>query len=249
MIKTYIMNIRELDTDELFAEYFKDMSKERQDKILAAKNRMDKNRSLGAGVLLVRGLLSYGIKEKDAIISCGENGKPYLAGVRCGQSIQEVDNVCFNLSHSGEYAAAVFGADEVGVDIEHIRPNWRRIADHYFTEEECKRINSLPDAGLQEDMFLQLWTMKESAMKASGEGMRIPLASIEAKGRDRVKVSFNGHEWEYSLRSFPIQGEADKIMTERSHRATGNTEKERERYRISVCAKEAAFEQELIWVK
>ena len=72
-----------LDTEELedgihFSECLKTMSKERQRKVESCLLMKDKKLSLGAGILMDRGLSAYGLREREAMVAYGEDGKPYL---------------------------------------------------------------------------------------------------------------------------------------------------------------------------
>ncbi len=77
----------------------------------------------------------------------------------------------FNLSHTRGMAACIVAHDmEVGVDVEALdrRNDGLAIADRFFRPEEACLIDG-PRA------FLRLWTLKESVMKATGEGFHLPL--------------------------------------------------------------------------
>jgi 4'-phosphopantetheinyl transferase len=71
-------------------------------------------------------------------------------------------------------------ADEVGIDIERVRPvaESEQIAARFFSERECDEWRSLP-ARLQTEAFLNCWTRKEAWLKASGEGITESLKQIE----------------------------------------------------------------------
>jgi 4'-phosphopantetheinyl transferase len=83
----------------------------------------------------------------------------------------------FNLSHSGDWAiCAVALVDDVGVDIEcTTRVNdILSIARHYFSPIELHNLDGLPTE-LARERFFDLWTLKESFMKARGEGISLGL--------------------------------------------------------------------------
>jgi 4'-phosphopantetheinyl transferase len=92
-----------------------------------------------------------------------DRGKPFL----------KTSDVEFNLSHSGEYLACAFTRNwKVGIDIEQIRPmdDLLSIAQRFFGASEAAAIEQVPpDQRLQ--LFFQTWTLKESLMKATGEGL------------------------------------------------------------------------------
>jgi 4'-phosphopantetheinyl transferase len=98
--------------------------------------------------------------------SRGAQGKPYLT-----DPSHALD---FNLSHSGDWlACAVTAGVPVGVDIEQCNPqrNPQRdvmtLARRFFRAEEVEALASCgPEQ--QRDQFYNLWTLKESAVKARG---------------------------------------------------------------------------------
>jgi 4'-phosphopantetheinyl transferase len=82
----------------------------------------------------------------------------------------------FNISHSHELVVCAASSDvRLGIDVEHMAPinvdNFRSC----FTANEWQYIKQ--DQGL--DTFFELWTKKESVMKADGRGMAIPLEAID----------------------------------------------------------------------
>ena len=94
----------------------------------------------------------------------GAYGKPELSG---GTGVH------FNLSHAGDYAAAVFDDGAVGIDVERARRVNVNVMQRQFTAAENAYLRSKPDA------FLRLWTRKESYCKAVGEGLHLPLSSFD----------------------------------------------------------------------
>lgn len=93
------------------------------------------------------------------------NGKPLLA--------EASQNVFFNYSHSGDYAAFGFTvACDLGVDIEHTQRhrNFAGIAKSFFTDAEARELLTLEGAQ-QKQRFYEYWTLKEAYLKARGEGI------------------------------------------------------------------------------
>lgn len=104
----------------------------------------------------------------------GAGGKPELAGARPEAGVR------FNVSHSGGLALLAFAAGApLGVDVEAIRerPALVRLADRFFSPEERDAMRAAPD---RTTAFLTLWTIKEAAIKATGEGLA---------GLERVSVA------------------------------------------------------------
>jgi len=90
-------------------------------------------------------------------------------------------DVRFNLSHTdGLVAVAITAGREVGVDVEDTRRRGRTVelADRFFSPEEVTALRALPAGAAQRDRFFRLWTLKESYIKARGQGLAIPLAGF-----------------------------------------------------------------------
>ena len=101
------------------------------------------------------------------------HGKPAL-GPEFGRRLR------FNLSHSADLAIiAVAGDADVGVDLEHIRPqpDCSVIARQFFSAREVAELHRLP-SHLHIEAFFSCWTKKEAYVKARGEGLSIPLTSF-----------------------------------------------------------------------
>lgn len=170
------MEVLYLDVDclknqDLFKEKFEEMSSNRKEKILSYKFDADKRLSLGAGILLDEGLKKIGYREKQLNYCINKQGKPYY---------KELPKFYFNLSHSGHYAAAVFGDMPVGIDMEEKQTDKIRlsIAKRFFHEKEYSLLKNIEDKREQMEVFYRIWTQKESFVKAAGEGMSISFDSF-----------------------------------------------------------------------
>jgi 4'-phosphopantetheinyl transferase len=101
----------------------------------------------------------------------------------------------FNLSHcDGLVVLAVTAGREVGIDTENTsRHAPLEVADHFFSPREAQALRSLP-AAEQALRFWELWTFKESYIKARGMGVSLPLAqfSIALDTPGRVAIAFDG---------------------------------------------------------
>lgn len=141
------------------------LCKERMEKIKKCRQREDKMRGLAAGLLLEYGLRQQGLSQKNVHFISTQNGKPGLL---------EEPGLHFNLTHSENYAAATFAAEEVGIDLEHFREQGEKIAARFFAEEEQTFLKEHMDAS----SFTRIWTRKESYVKATGEGIKTPFPSF-----------------------------------------------------------------------
>jgi len=120
-------------------------------------------------------LARYLDEEPDAIrFATHPQGKPYLDGDT---------SVRFNLSHSGDLAAAAVALRrEVGVDVERRRPvrSADRVARRIMSDAELARYLALPDDE-RNDFLLWVWTRKEALVKASGTGIRASLQAVASE--------------------------------------------------------------------
>ena len=135
----------------------------------------DKNRFVVARGLL-RELLGKYLKQAPAGLefSYGRHGKPFLSGGNASSGL------CFNLSHSsGLVVYAVARERNLGIDVEHIRPEAASedIAKRYFSVREVSDLGTLPPEARVEGFF-HCWTRKEAYLKATGMGLQIPLDSF-----------------------------------------------------------------------
>jgi phosphopantetheinyl transferase len=111
------------------------------------------------------------VAPEDWQFGIGEQGKPYLV-----DAPRALD---FNVSHSGEWlVCAVTAGTAVGVDIEEAvsTRDVMTLARRFFRAEEVAALARC-DAPDQCDQFYDLWTLKESAVKARGEQLLFGLDS------------------------------------------------------------------------
>lgn len=166
----YFLDVSSVPEEEALLRAAGELSQSRQEK--AAKLRFPEDRilSLGAGLLLDRGLQKYGLRERDLELEYRHNGKPYL---------KHYPELYFNLSHSGTMVMAVFSDREIGCDIEKIRKTKMALVHRYFTKNEQLFLEQERPEQETDRLFSRYWTLKESVLKATGEGMRLPLDSFE----------------------------------------------------------------------
>lgn len=101
---------------------------------------------------------------------CEEDGrKPYL---------KDSSNVFFNISHTKGLVVCGISDKEIGVDAEWIRGYDERLMKRICSEEEISYILSDFNEALQKERFFRLWTLKESYIKAIGEGLAFPMKQI-----------------------------------------------------------------------
>ncbi|MCI8268947.1 MAG: 4'-phosphopantetheinyl transferase superfamily protein [Lachnospiraceae bacterium] len=151
--------------EEEFSRLCGRLSEKRQQKIESFRYAKGKALSLGAGLLLDYGLSRHGIRERDAVMAYGPDEKPYL---------RDYPEIHFNLSHSGTLVMAVLADQEVGCDVERIAVPDMRIVHRFFAAGEIAALEAGKEKE-QTENFYRFWTLKESFLKLTGKGMRMPL--------------------------------------------------------------------------
>jgi 4'-phosphopantetheinyl transferase len=147
----------------------------------------------------------------------------YLRGGKPRLSEKHERNVFFNLSHSNEIVLYAFsGTQNVGVDIEHIRPveDLATIAEHNFSTREIVDLKKLPPQKVLEGFF-NCWTRKEAYVKALGSGLSFPLQEFDVSlqpGDPAKLLSVCGSAWEarrWSMAELhPMAGYAAALVVE-----------------------------------
>ncbi len=166
-----------------------------QARIQRLRRDHDRNRGLAAAIL-PRLLIAQQTGQAPAAIDLrrGPSGKPFYPAD---------PSLHFNLSHSGTYVALAVGPEPVGVDVEQIRldTDIDGIARRFFAGDEQRWLAQF-DASERARRFFELWSRKESLLKATGDGLAGSLASFSAvaEGRSVLPLSFRGQRWQ--LRSY-----------------------------------------------
>ena len=150
------------DLDEALAR----LPEWRRRKSLAYRNERDRRLCAAVYELLRRGLGEmFGIEEPPSFCYM-DGGKPVVAGH---------PEVHFSLSHCPVAALCAIGSSPVGADVERIRPFRKELAERVLSAAEMERVAG----SLRPDVeFTRLWTMKESLLKLTGEGIRRELRTV-----------------------------------------------------------------------
>ncbi len=92
----------------------------------------------------------------------------------------------------------------VGIDVERLRPVNPGLAERFFTPAEFTSLQAMqPDE--RTEKFIELWTLKESFLKAIGRGLTRNLNSFSVNPVGEVFViSGDDSSGEYYLKLFPI---------------------------------------------
>lgn len=107
------------------------------------------------------------------------HGKPYLEGMA---------ELHYNLSHSGSWCVCAVSAVTVGIDVEQIREQKLDWVLPYLSEEEKDDLLGRAE-GERIRRFYEIWTMKESYVKAVGTGLSLGLNTFSVIGEGLSRLS------------------------------------------------------------
>lgn len=177
MYKLYIDdNPLEIDLDAALGA----MTEQRRTQVMKFKHEQGRKLSASAYLLLCKALREvYGINEPPTF-EYSEHGKPSIVGH---------PEIYFNLSHCRSVAACVVASSPVGVDVEDVREFKESLARYVLNDDEYAAVmsSSSPDKE-----FIRLWTMKESYLKLTGEGITRDLKTVLA---DTGKYHFDTQQF------------------------------------------------------
>lgn len=176
MLEIYAIKQSEILDDDTFGHLLTYVSEEKRERINKYRIKSAAQQCLISDVL-IRSVIHQKLRIDNTDIHFGKNkyGKPYLMGN---------EDFHFNVSHSNEWVVCAISDAPVGIDVEKIKPTDYNISERFFSEEEHNYI--ICKEGQQKlDSFYDLWTLKESYIKAIGKGLHMSL-------KDFSIVIFNG---------------------------------------------------------
>ncbi|MBA4146368.1 MAG: hypothetical protein C0523_11425 [Cytophaga sp.] len=129
--------------------------------------------------LFGRLLIKLGLKYSNewpslAELRYSEYGRPYI---KC--------NLDFNVSHSNKLVTCVVGDGRVGIDVESHKPVVVEDYRSMFSKNEWVDIVNSKNV---ERAFYELWSRKESIMKADGRGLSNAFTTLDTSGRSIVFI-------------------------------------------------------------
>ncbi|MZQ84026.1 4'-phosphopantetheinyl transferase superfamily protein [Paenibacillus sp. 5J-6] len=192
--RLYVLPLElDLDTVAPLTELLSYTSEEKRAKLQRFLRKEDVLRGIWAD-LLVRKVIMADLHLVNSQIRFihNEYGKPRLHGVA---------DYHFNLSHSGKWVGCLVDSQPVGLDVEHIQPFDEAIARSFFAEEEYRFIREAPTHLGKQSRFYQVWSAKESYIKALGKGLSLKLDSFSVLSDDGVEGRkwIGGEAWQLRL--------------------------------------------------
>ena len=202
MVNLYVTSLVDVSLENLDR-----VSAERQQRIERCKDMESKKQMLTAGLLLQKVLAIYGIDE--STIRRNPCGKPMVEGIY------------FNLSHTDGLVVCAVSDAPVGCDVEKVKEAPKGVAERFFHLNEKMYLEKCFEDYDRE--FFRLWTMKESYLKMTGEGMHFPMKDFEVCIAAGNVILRNKKKQSCFIKEYHIPG-----------------------YQISVCAEEELF-SDLTW--
>ncbi|MCX7745877.1 MAG: 4'-phosphopantetheinyl transferase superfamily protein [Clostridia bacterium] len=155
-----------------FQMLLKYLPDEKQARIKRFRRWEDAQRALIAEILIRDTVCSkLNVHNRDITFGTNEFGKPFLKGY---------EGFSFNVSHSGKWVVGGFDSKPLGIDVEQIHNIDLAIAKRFFSKQEYLDLNNKPE-NEKLSYFFDLWTLKESYIKADGRGLNMPLDSFSMK--------------------------------------------------------------------
>lgn len=220
MVKLYVADISNLPDPMLNSELLHRLPMDRQQRIHNLKQEKSRKQSMGVGLLLQKVLALYHMQDSQVYV--GEHGKPMIDGLE------------FSLSHSGNLVICAVSNQPIGCDIEKLREAPKGVAERYFSASEQVFVDSI--AGEEHKRaFFQIWTMKESYVKMTGEGLGVPFEAYELVFEEKSCA----HSWHKSYA---------KIVRDGEEQSCHLNSVELQGYIVSVCAEDIG-PAEIIWEK
>ncbi|WP_255289278.1 4'-phosphopantetheinyl transferase family protein [Bacillus cereus] len=215
----YAIKIPDGVDEELYDGFLKLVSYEKRKKINCLLHSQAAYRTLIADVM-IRFIIckKYKINNEKIEFKYNRYGKPFFS---------EINDFHFNLSHSGNWITCIVDNDIVGIDIEKVFSlDFLSISEGFFSKEEYQDFLLICPKDRQ-NYFFDLWTLKESYLKALGTGLNVPLNSFSIKKKSDRDISIikSNTVQKFFFRQYFVQ----------------------EGYKLSVCATNNNFPRKIIF--
>ena len=199
-VHLWLARCDDIEAPALLARYAGLMNQAELERQQRYRFERDRHRDLVARALVRTTLSRYAtIAAADWRFHKGEHGKPEIETPPLP--------LRFNLSHSKDrVVCAVALHHDVGVDVEYTsrRNDVLAIAKHYFSPREIEDLFALPEQH-QREAFFDYWTLKESYIKARGEGISLGLAKFSFRLQRAITIGFvpgfddDATHWQFKL--------------------------------------------------
>ncbi len=184
----WCVNTENINDQKLLQQYATILSpteREKQQRFIRAQ---DRHRYLVTRALVRTSLSRFAnVRPSDWTFYENDYGRPFIDSRHdCAHTL------FFNVSHSGDWVVlAVGSAPDIGIDVEDCRRGAPlQLADAYFARAEVLALRRLPEQN-QVVRFFELWTLKESYIKARGLGLSLALDSFAFDLREQGRLMLN----------------------------------------------------------
>lgn len=206
MVQIYIKDIRSMREFPMERPVW--VEEKRWNRIQKIKGNEDKKRSLASAYLL--NVMCNEFNIDNPVYAYTDREKPFLPNTDCA----------FNISHSGDYVALAChaGVDSIGVDIQQLHMMREGMEKRILHEKEILPVFKCEDD--RRDYLNRLWTVKESFVKMTGEGLArdfrtiyVDFVSSTVSAEPDVQANFSVWKWkeEYYLAVCSVNKEKYEI--------------------------------------
>ena len=191
------------------------LSEEKQKRIRKFLKYEDVIRSLAGDIFIRSIILSKfsSISNNDIKFLTNEYGKPF---------VMKMEFINFNISHSGKWVVCAIDNNIVGVDVEEIANINLDMTKNIFKESEYNKLDNMGKEKLQ--YFYELWTLKESYVKAVGKGLSIAFNSFEIRDNEVDLITVDSEIGQFYFKKYDID----------------------RNYKMSVCSSSNDFPEKVI---
>jgi len=158
------------------------LSEERYEKVKRFRSPLARNASVAAYLLLRLALREIYCINKAVDFEYTEKGKPLL---------KDYPQIYFSISHSKHIAACAVSGFEVGIDVQYIAPVSDAVAKRVLTRKEFAGYKSAP---AKDEYFCEIWTIKESFLKKTGQGIATNIKDLAAENVPE-KMIYRGKDY------------------------------------------------------
>ena len=210
MIKIFAYKLDENNADILL-DKMSLLSLKEKEYVCRYKYEKDRLRSLLGRLLLLRFADVYkdeSFKEINFISDPYEFTKDKFSDIKIAVSengkgrIENREGIFFNISHSKDYCVLALADEEVGVDIQEIKPLKANIPKRFFTESDNEYIDKSEEGKIER--FTEVWSAKESFAKLTGNGIGEGFATFYEDFDRMVILDLNTGEAKAGLKCHEI---------------------------------------------
>ena len=218
-IDIWLIEPSKINDTELLAQYQSLITSDELTRVKRYLREKDQHSALITRAFVRCVLAHYAdIAPSDWQFGKGFNGKPFVENHGVGLE--------FNLSHAKDViVCAVTKSYPLGIDVEHTKrkSDTYKLAPRYFAEQEIAALEQI-EYQSQPQNFYDYWTLKESYIKACGDGLAIPLDhfAFDLSDREAIKLSFapqrddNPQQWQSWL--FEVNDDHRMALTIKANR-------------------------------